>query len=62
MSMMHIDLLAYYEKVFALKQYHHWTLSELETMMPWELDVMVSFLNGYLETQELARKQAQNAR
>lgn len=62
MSMMHIDLIAYYEKIFALKQYHHWTLSELEDMMPWELDVMVNFLNNFLETQDLHRKQAQNAR
>ena len=62
MSMMHIDFVAYYEKIFALKQYHQWTLSELEDMMPWELDVMVSFLNGYLETKELARQQAKNAR
>ena len=62
MSMMHNDLIAYYEKVFALKQYHQWTLSELEEMIPWELDVMVNFLNNYLETQDLARKQAQNAR
>ena len=62
MSMMHIDLIAYYEKVFALKQYHQWTLGELEELLPWELDVMVTFLNNFLETQELNRKQAQNRR
>ena len=60
MSMMHIDLLQYYEKIFALKQYHQWTLSEVETLLPWELDVMINFLNNYLETQDLARKQSQN--
>ena len=58
--MMHIDLLQYYEKIFALKQYHQWTLSEVETLLPWELDVMINFLNNYLETQDLARKQSQN--
>ena len=57
---MHIDLIAYYEKAFALKQYHHWTLDEIENMIPWELEVMVNFLNNYLELQELQRKQAQN--
>ena len=62
MSMMHIDLLQYYEKVFALKQYHQWTLSELEDLLPWELDVMINFLNNYLELQDMNRKQAQNAR
>ena len=60
MAMMHNNLIAYYEKVFALKQYHNWSLDEIEQMMPWELDVMTSFLNNYLELQELQRKQAQN--
>ena len=59
--MMHNSLIAHYEKVFALKQYHNWSMSELEDMMPWELDVMTSFLNNYLELQELQRKQAKNA-
>ena len=58
---MHNSLIAHYEKVFALKQYHNWSMAELEDMMPWELDVMTSFLNNYLELQELQRKQAKNA-
>jgi hypothetical protein len=60
MAMMHNNLIAYYEKVFALKQYHNWGLEEIEGMIPWELDVMTSFLNNYLELQDLQRKQAQN--
>ena len=58
---MHNNLIAYYERVFAFKQYHGWQLSEIEELMPWELDVMTSFLNNYLELQEMQRKQAQNA-
>lgn len=58
---MHNSLIAHYEKVFALKQYHNWSMAELEDMMPWELDVMTSFLNNYLELQDLQRKQAKNA-
>lgn len=58
---MHNNLVAYYEKLFALKQYHGWTLGEIEGLLPWELDVCTSFLNNYLEQQELARKQAQNS-
>jgi|TARA_R110002012_G_scaffold59205_4_gene154596 hypothetical protein len=57
--MMHNNLIAYYERVFAFKQYHGWSLSEIETLMPWELDVMTSFLNNYLEVQEMQRKQAE---
>lgn len=56
--MMHNNLVSFYEKLFAFIQYHGWRISELEEMMPWELDVMTSFLNNYLELKELARKQA----
>ena len=58
MAMMHNNLIAYYERVFAFKQYHGWSMSEIEELMPWELDVMTNFLNNYLELQEMKRKQA----
>ena len=58
MAMMYNNLIAYYERIFAFKQYHQWNLSEIEELMPWELDVMTSFLNNYLELQEMQRKQA----
>ena len=57
MAMMHNSLIAYYEKVFAFKQYHGWSLTEIEDLLPWELDVMTSLLSGYLENKELQRKQ-----
>ena len=56
---MHANLVSIYEKIFALKQYHGWSLSEIENAMPWELDVYTSFLNNYLEKKELARKHAE---
>ena len=62
MAMLHNNLVAHYEKVFALKQYHGWSLMEINDLLPWELDVMTSFLNNYLELQEMQRKQAMNAR
>ena len=62
MAMLHNNLIAHYEKIFALKQYHGWTITEINELLPWELDVMTSFLNNYLELQEMQRKQAQNAR
>ena len=55
---MHNNLIAYYEKLFAFKQYHNWSIQEIEDLMPWELEVMTSFLNNYLELQEMQRKQA----
>ena len=60
MAMMHTNLVAHYERIFAFKQYHGWSLTEIETLMPWELDVMTSLLTNYLETLEMHRRQAAN--
>ena len=38
-------------------QYHKYSLTELENMMPWERDVYITLLQNYLEDQRL--KQAQ---
>tara|TARA_B100001250_G_scaffold188637_1_gene162063 strand:+ start:200 stop:352 length:153 start_codon:yes stop_codon:yes gene_type:complete len=42
---------------FALMQYHKYSLSEIENMMPWEREVYTTFLQQYLE--ELKQKQEQ---
>jgi len=60
-GMMHNNLLAYYERLFAFKQYHNWQISEIEDLLPWEFDVMMSLLSNYLETMEMKRQQAKNA-
>ena len=59
--MMHTSLINYYEKVFAFKQYHGWSVSEMEELLPWEFEVMAGLLNNYLETVEMKRKQSMNA-
>ena len=56
--MMHTDLVNHYERVFAFKQYHKWNIDELESMMPWEFEVMSSLLANYIEKVELDKKQA----
>jgi len=61
MAMMHTGLVQYYERIFAFKQYHNWSLSDIENLLPWELDVMTTLLSNYLETLELHRRQAQNS-
>ena len=57
MAMMHTDLVGYYERIFAFRQYHNWGLEELEGLIPWEFDVMTSMLSNYLEAMEMKRKQ-----
>jgi hypothetical protein len=43
-------------------QYHKYSLTEIENMIPWERDVYVSLLRNHLEEEELKRKQAANAK
>jgi len=57
--MMHNSLISYYERIFAFRQYHSWSLVDVENMMPWELDVMMTLLANYIEKLELDRKQAE---
>ena len=33
-------------------QHHHWSLTELENMMPWERDIYSGLLITYLENEK----------
>ena len=57
--MIHMDLEAYFRLNFALIQYHKYSLTEIENMMPWERDIYVGLLQAHLEEEELKRKQAE---
>ena len=57
--MMHNNLVAFYERIFAFRQYHNWTFADLMDLMPWEMDVMMSLLSNYLEKVEMDRRAAQ---
>ena len=59
--MIHMDLENYYKLNFALMQYHKYSLTEIENLMPWERDVYVALLKQHLEEEELKQKQQQNA-
>ncbi len=43
-------------------QHHKYSLTELESMMPWERDVYVSLLVQYIEEENAKLKQLQNER
>jgi hypothetical protein len=45
---------------FALKQYHQWSLTEIEDMIPFEREVYVAMLIQYLE-EEKQRIEAQKS-
>ena len=57
-----MNIMIYYERIFAFKQYHSWEISDIEDLMPWEFDVMTSLLSNFIEQQEMLKKQAQTSR
>ena len=59
--MAHEDLASYYKINFALIQHHKYSLTELENMIPWEREVYLTFLQQYIEEENLKAQQQQNA-
>ena len=55
--MAHMNLESYFRLNFALMQYHKYSLTEIENMMPWERDVYVALLQQHLEEEEEKAKQ-----
>tara|TARA_B100001057_G_scaffold494602_1_gene591545 strand:- start:558 stop:755 length:198 start_codon:yes stop_codon:yes gene_type:complete len=53
------DLESYYRINFSLMQYHKYSLTELENMMPWERDIYNSLLQEHIEKENLKRQQAE---
>ena len=47
-----MDLEGYFKLNFALMQYHKYSLTEVENMIPWERDIYVTLLQQHLEEEE----------
>ena len=58
---MHMDLENYYRINFALLQYHKYSLTEIENLIPWERDIYVGLLKNHLEEERLKQQQEKNA-
>ena len=59
MILSHNTLANYYQTNFNLMQYHKYSLSDIENLMPWEKFIYVDMLKQYIKHQEdLARDQA----
>lgn len=43
-----------------MMQYHKWSLTELDNMVPWEREVYVTLLMKHLEEEERKSKQRGN--
>tara|TARA_B100000700_G_scaffold59279_1_gene64547 strand:+ start:1910 stop:2086 length:177 start_codon:yes stop_codon:yes gene_type:complete len=55
-----MSLESYFKLNFALMQYHKYSLTEIENMMPWERDIYVGLLQQHLEEERLKQQQQGN--
>ena len=46
---------------FSLMQHHNWSLSDIESLIPWEKEVYIKYLTNYLEKERLEAAQEANA-
>lgn len=48
----HTSLQVYYHTMFSLVQHHKYSLTELDNLAPYELDIYVELLAAFLKEQE----------
>ena len=58
--MVHMNLESYYKINFALLQYHKYSLTEVENLIPWERDIYIGMLKQHLEDEKLKQQQEHN--
>mgnify|MGYP003149861093 FL=1 len=55
-----MNLESYFRLNFALMQYHKYSLTEIENLIPWERDIYVGLLKQHLEEERLKQQQEQS--
>jgi hypothetical protein len=53
-----MDLENYFRTNFALIQFHKYSLTEIENLIPWERDIYISMLIEHLEEEKLKAQAA----
>jgi len=53
-----MNLETYFKLNFSLMQYHKYSLTEIENLIPWERDIYVELLKAHIEEEK--QKQQQN--
>ena len=52
-----MDLENYFKINFALLQFHKYSLTEIEKLIPWERDIYIAMLQQHLEDEKLKQQQ-----
>ena len=50
--MSHNSLANYYTTIFALAQYHKYSISEIEDLIPFERDIYIELLKDHLQKEK----------
>ena len=45
----HDSLAKYFEMNFAMMQHHKYSLTELDSMIPWEREIYIAFLRKHIQ-------------
>jgi hypothetical protein len=48
----HINLYMYYQKIFGMAQHHSYSITEIESMMPYERDLYFDLIVDFVKRQE----------
>jgi hypothetical protein len=56
-ALSHDSLENYYKTNFALMQHHKYSLTELDSMIPWEREIYVMLLSQFIEEENERIKQ-----
>ena len=56
-SLSHTSLINYYETNFQLMQHHKYSLTEIDTLIPWERDVYINMLIEHIKEETERQKQ-----
>lgn len=48
----HNNLASYFNNQFALAQHHKWSITELESMMPWEKYIYIDLLQQFIKEEQ----------
>tara|TARA_R100000008_G_C3459867_1_gene103595 strand:- start:198 stop:383 length:186 start_codon:yes stop_codon:yes gene_type:complete len=49
----------HFDYTFGMIQHHHWSLSEVENMIPWERDIYLEKLNTFIKEENERNKESQ---
>jgi len=59
-TLSHDSLFNYYQTNFQMMQHHQYSLTEIESMIPWERDIYINLLMQYLEEEKERQKALAN--